>query len=75
MKNGVTLSGQGAVGNQLSVERDINSLMQIANGLTEADQKEGLHFEVADFHSQIKFLQALLHLLYFYCIMWDQVQL
>ena len=33
--------------------------MQIANGLTEADQKEGRHFEIADFHSQIKFLQVL----------------
>jgi hypothetical protein len=73
-KNGVTLSGQGVVGDQLSVERGINSLMQIANGLTEADRKEGLHFEVAVFHSQMKFLQVLLRVLYFYCIMWDHVQ-
>ena len=70
-KNGVTLSGQGVVGDQhlLSVERGTNSLMQIANGLTEADRKEGLHFEVADFHSQMIFLQVLLRVLYFYCIM------
>ncbi len=67
----LTLSGQGVVGDQhlLSVERGINSRMQIANGLTEADRKEGLHFEVADFHSQMIFLQVLLRVLYFYCIM------
>ena len=40
--------------------------MQIANGLTEADRKEGLHFEIADFHSQMKFLQVL-SLLSFCC--------
>ena len=58
-KNGITFSGQGVVGDQLSVERGINSLMQIANGLTEAARREGLHFELADFHSQMKFLQVL----------------
>ena len=67
-KNGVKISGQGVVGDQLSVERGINSLMQIANGLTEADRKEGLHFEIADFHSQMKFLQVL-SLLSFCCCM------
>ena len=51
-------SGQGVVGDQLSVERGVNSLMQIANGLTPDDRKEGLHFEIADFHSQMKFLQV-----------------
>lgn len=34
-KNGVKFSGQGVVGDQLSVERGVNSLMQIANGVTE----------------------------------------
>ena len=58
-KNAVKISAQGVVGDQLSVERGINSLMQIANGLTEADRKEGLHFEIADFHSQMKFLPVL----------------
>ena len=42
--------------------------MQIANGLTEADQKEGRHFEIADFHSQIKFLQVLSVLSFCCCI-------
>ena len=34
----------------------MNSLMQIANGLTPEDWKDGIHFEIADFHSQTKFL-------------------
>ena len=44
-------STQGIVGDQLSVERGVNSLMQIANGLTPDDRKDGIHFEVADFHA------------------------
>ena len=66
-KHGAKISGQGVVSDQLSVERGINSLMQIANGLTEADRKKGLHFEIADFHSQMKFLQVF-SVLSFYCI-------
>lgn len=54
----VRFAGQGVVGDQLSVERGVNSLMQIANGLTADDRKDGIHFEVADFHSQMKFLQV-----------------
>ena len=51
-------SVQGVVGDQLSVERGVNSLMQIANGLTPEDRKDGIHFKIADFHSQMKFLQV-----------------
>ena len=52
-------SAQGIVGDQLSVERGVNSLMQIANGLTPDDRKDGIHFEVKDFHAQMKFLQVI----------------
>lgn len=51
-------SSQGLVGDQLSVERGINHLLQVANGLTPEQRLEGLHLEIADFHSQMKFLQA-----------------
>ena len=37
----------------------MNSLMQIANGLTPDDRKDGIDFEVADFHAQMKFLQVI----------------
>jgi hypothetical protein len=57
-KSGVKFSSQGVVGDQLSVERGVNSLLQVANGLSAADRKDGLHFEIADFHTQMKFLQV-----------------
>lgn len=52
-------SSQGVAGDQLSIERGINHLLQVANGLTPEERKEGLHMEVADFHAQMKFLQVL----------------
>ena len=52
-------SAQDIVGDQLSVERGVNSLMQIANGMTADDRKDGIHFEIADFHSYMKFLQVM----------------
>ena len=51
---------QGVAGDQLSIERGINHLLQVANGLTPEERKEGLHMEVADFHAQMKFLQVFL---------------
>jgi hypothetical protein len=57
-KSAVKFSCQGVVGDQLSIERGVNSLLQVANGLNAADRKDGLHFEIADFHTQMKFLQV-----------------
>ena len=37
-------STQGIVGDQLSVEQGVNSLMQIVNGLTPDDRKDRIHF-------------------------------
>ena len=52
-------SAQGIVGDQLSVERGVNYLMQIANDLTPDDRKDGIHFEVADFYAEMKFLRVI----------------
>ncbi len=49
---------QGNVGDQLSVERAINCLLQVSNGFTAEERLEGLHFEVGDFHAGMKFLQV-----------------
>ena len=54
----MTFGAQGVVGDQLSVERGINPLMQIANGIIPGDRKAGIHFEIADLHSQMEFLQV-----------------
>jgi hypothetical protein len=48
---------QGLAGDKLSVERGVNQLLQVANGLTPQERKEGLHLEIADFHARMKFLQ------------------
>lgn len=51
-------SSQGAVADQLSVERGINALFEVANGFTPEERLEGLHLEIADWHAGNKFLQV-----------------
>ena len=49
---------QGVVGDQLSVERGTNALFQMANGFTPQERFDKMHFEIADFHSEMKFMQV-----------------
>ena len=49
---------QGNVGDQLSVERGVNCILQVSNGFTPEEGLEGLHFECGDFHGGMKFLQV-----------------
>ena len=49
---------QGIVGDQLTVERGVNAIFQVANGFTAKDRHDGLHFEMADFHGGMKFLEV-----------------
>lgn len=49
---------QGIVGDQLTVERGVNGLFEVSNGFTAEERHEGLHFEVADFHGGMKFLEV-----------------
>ena len=58
-------SEQGNVGDQLSVERGVNCLLQISNGYTPEERLEGLHFEAGDFHAGMKFLQVSILAIYF----------
>ena len=51
---------QGVVSDQLSVERGPNAQFDMANGLTPQERFENLHFEIADFHSEMKFMQVYL---------------
>lgn len=44
-------SSQGLVGDQLSVERGVNALFELANGFTPEERLKGLHLEVADWHA------------------------
>lgn len=49
---------QGVVGDQLSVERAVNGHASVANGFTPEERLQGLHFEIADWHSGNKFLEV-----------------
>lgn len=49
---------QGFAADQLSVERGVNCLKQLKNGFTPEERLDGIHFEIADFHAQMKFLQV-----------------
>lgn len=49
---------QGIVGDQLTVERGVNGLFEVSNGFTAEERHEGLHFEIADFHGGMKFLEV-----------------
>ena len=49
---------QWNVGDQLSVERAVNCLLQVSNGYTPEERLEGMHFEAGDFHAGMKFLQV-----------------
>ena len=56
--NETYMANQGITGDQLSVERAINGQFQSANGHTPEDRFDGLHFEIADFHTEMKFMQV-----------------
>ena len=50
-----TCGEQAVVGDQLTVERGVNSLMEVSNGFTPEEGNEGIHFEIADIHGGMKF--------------------
>lgn len=49
---------QGFPCDQLSVERGVNCIFQSANGFTPEERYSGMHFEVADFHTEMKLTQV-----------------
>ena len=64
-------SSQGLVADQLSVERGVNALFELANGFTPEERLEGLHLEIADWHAGNKFLKVLIFTL---CSHWYRVE-
>ena len=57
-ENEVFYSKTGVVGDQGSVERGVNVLLQLRNGFTTGERLGGLHMELADFYTGMKFLQV-----------------
>ena len=48
-------SSQGLVADQLSVERGVNALFELSNGLTPEKRLEGLHLEIVSGMQEISF--------------------
>ncbi|CAB4039431.1 Hypothetical predicted protein [Paramuricea clavata] len=48
----------GHVGDQVTVERSVNCLMAVSNGFTATERLEGIYFEIADWHADLKFLDV-----------------
>ncbi len=57
-ENGVEFAKLGIVGDQGSVERAANVLLQLKNGFDSNERLENIHVELADFHTGMKFLQV-----------------
>ena len=57
-ENGVKFAKLGVVGDQGSVERAANVLLQLRNGFDANERLENIHVELADFHTGMKFLQV-----------------
>ena len=53
-----TCGEQAVVGDQLTVERGFNSLVEVSNGFTPEERNEGIHFKIANFHGGMKCLEV-----------------
>ena len=53
----------GHVGDQLTIERGANCLMSVSNGFTADERLAGMYLEVADWHTDLKFLDVCLNVL------------
>jgi hypothetical protein len=51
----------GVAGDQLTIERMVNTLLSLSNGFTQEEMLEGIHAEIADWHTELKFLSVSNH--------------
>lgn len=52
------VDGQIFSGDQLTVERAVNVIASVANGLSEHDRLEGMNFQIGDWHASVKLLSV-----------------
>lgn len=52
----ITYHSAGIVGDQLTIERVVNGILSVSNGFSSDERFEGLHAEIADWHTDMKFL-------------------
>ena len=56
--NGTVFFNQLCSGDQLSVERAVNSIHSVANGYTAEDRLEGFNVQLGDWHTGVKILEV-----------------
>ena len=61
---------QGVIGDQLTIERAVNGHVSLANGFTPEERLDGLHFEIADWHSGNRFLEVHFSHVMFCLLIW-----
>lgn len=54
--------GQLFAGDQLSVERAVNTISSVANGYTAEDRLEGINLQLGDWHASVKLLTVSVHM-------------
>ena len=52
------VDGQLFSGDQLTVERAVNVIASVANGLTPKDRLEGINMQLGDWHAAVKLLNV-----------------
>jgi hypothetical protein len=58
VENGTVFFNQLCSGDQLSVERAVNSIHSVANGYTAEDRLEGFNVQFGDWHTGVKILEV-----------------
>ena len=58
MANG-EIDGQLFTGDQLTVERAVNVIASVANGLTPEARLEGINLQIGDWHAAVKLLSVI----------------
>ena len=58
----IGVDGQLFSGDQLTVERAVNVIASVANGLTPQDRLDGIHLQLGDWHASVKLLSVRVHI-------------
>ena len=58
----IGVDGQLFSGDQLTVERAVNVIASVANGLTPQDCLDGIHLQLGDWHASVKLLSVSVHI-------------
>ena len=63
-------TNQLCAGDQLSVERAVNSIHSVSNGYTPEDRLEGFRMQLGDWHTGVKILEVSQYPVLVYCVVY-----